>query len=57
MNPRLQCSDPVRFRSRAARHILQQASLLGGDRHSMAMDRVEPTERIGDRQHATRPAR
>ena len=28
--PRLQCRDRIRFRSRPVRHILEQASLLGG---------------------------
>ena len=55
--PRLQCRDRIRFRSRPARHILEQASLLGSGRHALAMDRIEPAERIGHWQHATRQTR
>jgi hypothetical protein len=39
--PRLQYRDRVRFRSRPARHILQQASLLGGEGRSLRPGRAK----------------
>jgi hypothetical protein len=55
--PRLQCRYRIRLRSRPAQHILQQASLFGGGRHTLAMYWVEPTECIGNRQDAAGQAR
>jgi hypothetical protein len=50
--PRLQRRKRIRFGKRPARYILQQASVLGGYRHALAVDWIEPAERIRDWQQA-----
>jgi len=40
--PCLQRHDRIRFRGGPARYILQQARLLGSDRHALAVDWIEP---------------
>src|SRR6266403_5616816 len=46
----------IRFGSGLSQHSLQQSGLLGSGRHALTVDRVEPAERIGDRQHPAREA-
>jgi hypothetical protein len=55
--PCLRGRDRIRVRRRPVQHILQQEGLLGSGRHALAVDRVEPTERIGDWQHTAGQAR